>query len=155
MMRKSTLLFGILFFLSSVMTTISLPLQARAQEESECKACQAGTACQGDSGCQEGEECTSCQGCGGSLADKLMFADVVGVDLENNQLTVNYLSYDNEQGGQRQETVVAVNEQTQYKNIDSFEDIKVNDPIDIQYIVDADGKTVALHITLVEELLPR
>ena len=70
---------------------------------------------------------------------------VVSVDLENKTLLVKYLDYETDS---EKEINITVNDKTTLENVHSLEEIKPEDTVSIDYMVNADGKNIAKNIGL-------
>ncbi|MBN1913503.1 MAG: hypothetical protein JW788_03790 [Candidatus Omnitrophica bacterium] len=68
-----------------------------------------------------------------------MWGEVVSIDKMKKELYVKYLDYDKDQEG---EAVIAVNDETLYENIKSFDDINTTDTVTVDYVL-SQGKYLA------------
>jgi len=71
--------------------------------------------------------------------------DVVSLDLENNQLILNYIDYNTDE---EKEITIGVDIDTSYENVSNFTDIKVGDVAAVDYKVTPQGETIALIISV-------
>jgi len=71
------------------------------------------------------------------------WGEVTNLDPQAKTLTLKYLDYETDQ---EKDLVLAVDEKTVFENIKSFDEIKVNDTLSIDYMVAADGKNIAKNI---------
>ncbi|MFH1198755.1 MAG: hypothetical protein V1650_01125 [Candidatus Omnitrophota bacterium] len=62
-----------------------------------------------------------------------IWGEVVTVDSQNNKFTIKYLDYETDQ---EKELVVAVDEKTVFENVKSAAEIKPQDTLSLDYIVD-------------------
>lgn len=83
-----------------------------------------------------------------------LWGPVVSVDSQNNQVVVRYFDYENDQ---EKEMTLVSDDKTNFENIRSLGDIKVNDALSIDYMVGVDGRNVARNISVEkpeESMLP-
>jgi len=71
------------------------------------------------------------------------WGEVTNLDAQAKTLTLKYLDYETDQ---EKDLVLAVDEKTVFENIKSFDEIKINDTLSIDYTVGADGKNIAKNI---------
>jgi len=74
-----------------------------------------------------------------------ILGDVASLDLENNQLMLNYIDYNTDE---EKEITIGVDMDTNYENVSGLEDIKIGDVIAIDYEITLQGKTTALNISV-------
>lgn len=74
-----------------------------------------------------------------------LWGEVVSVDLENNELLVKHLDYDTYT---EKEVVITVDGDTTYENIESILEIKPQDTVSLDYIINPEGKNVAKNISV-------
>lgn len=74
-----------------------------------------------------------------------IWGEVVSVDTQKNELLVKYLDYDTDT---ESEIVMNVDDGTTYENINSLDQIKLQDNVSIDYIVDSTGKNIARNISI-------
>ena len=71
------------------------------------------------------------------------WGEVTNLDAQAKTLTLKYLDYETDQ---EKDLVLTVDEKTVFENIKSFDEIKINDTLSIDYTVGADGKNIARNI---------
>ncbi len=71
------------------------------------------------------------------------WGEVTNLDAQAKTLTLKYLDYETDQ---EKDLVLTVDEKTVFENIKSFDEIKINDTLSIDYTVGADGKNIAKNI---------
>ena len=81
----------------------------------------------------------------GCLSEKWLLGDVIALDLESSQLIVSYLDHNT---NQQKEITLSVDEETRYENINSLQDVKVDDAVFIEYKISPEGKAIALNISI-------
>jgi len=81
------------------------------------------------------------------VTEEWLLGDVVAVDLENSRLIVSYIDNETEE---EKEISLLVDEATTYENAVSLDEIKVGNVVAIDYILEPDGKAVALNIRVEE-----
>lgn len=74
-----------------------------------------------------------------------LWGEVSSIDIQRNELLVQYLDYDTDQ---EKEVNISVDDKTTYENVDSLLDIKPHDAVSIDYVVFSDGKNVAKNISV-------
>lgn len=74
-----------------------------------------------------------------------LWGEVVSVDIQNKELTVNYLDYETDQ---EREIKIVVDNNTTYENAKELLDIKPKDPISIDYMTNSEGKNIARNISI-------
>jgi hypothetical protein len=74
-----------------------------------------------------------------------LWGEVVSVDILNKQMIIRYLDYETDT---EKEISVGVDDKTTYENIKSLEEIKPQDAVSVDYIVNTDGKNIAKNINL-------
>ena len=74
-----------------------------------------------------------------------VWGEVANLDTENKIIVVKYLDYETDQ---EKEVSIGVNDVTTYENIKSFDEIKPQDAVSIDYTVSPDGKNMAKNISL-------
>ena len=74
-----------------------------------------------------------------------VWGEVTNLDTQANTFSLKYLDYENDQ---EKELVLAVDENTAYENMKSFDEIKIKDILSIDYKVALDGKNLAKNISL-------
>ena len=115
MKRSVSVLFMLVVFFSLATAQTFSQQEALAQEKSEC------------------------------LREKWLLGDVITLDLESSQLTVNYVDHNT---NQQKEITISVDEETRYENINSLQDIKVGDAVFIEYKISPEGEAIALNISI-------
>ncbi len=74
-----------------------------------------------------------------------LWGEVSSIDSQNKSLLVKYFDYETDQ---EKEMTVAVDNKTILDNMKSFDEIKPQDTVSIDYIVSPDGKNVAKNISI-------
>jgi hypothetical protein len=74
-----------------------------------------------------------------------VWGDVVNLDTQNKTLVVKYLDYETDQD---KEIAINVDDKTVYENIKSIDEIKLKDTVSVDYIVGADGKSIARNLSV-------
>ena len=74
-----------------------------------------------------------------------VWAEVVALHPERNQLTLKYLDYD---ADTEKEMVMDVDGKTAYENVKSLSDIKVGDAVSVDYLIDTSGNNIARNINV-------
>jgi len=74
-----------------------------------------------------------------------VWGEVVSTNPINNELLVKYVDYDTDS---EKEITIGIDDKTTYENAKSIDEIKVRDSVSIDYAVSADGKNLALNISL-------
>ncbi|MCX7927201.1 MAG: hypothetical protein N2606_03595 [Candidatus Omnitrophica bacterium] len=74
-----------------------------------------------------------------------LYGEVVKVDTQAKTLVVSYIDFDKDI---EKEITVNLDKQTSFVNFSSLEDIKPQDIVSIDYVVDSQGKNIALSISL-------
>jgi len=74
-----------------------------------------------------------------------VWGEVLNIDTVNKIIIVKYLDYED---NQEKEVSIGVDLNTAYENIKSLEEIKQQDFLNIDYVVNSDGKNVAKNIGL-------
>ena len=74
-----------------------------------------------------------------------VWAEVVVVDRANNTMTIKYLDYETDT---EKEMVMGVDGQTAFDNAKSLDDVKPQDTVSIDYVVDADGRNTARNVNV-------
>lgn len=74
-----------------------------------------------------------------------LWGEVISADIQKNELLVKYLEYETDL---EKEITITVDDKTTYENIKSLTDIKPNDTVSIDYIVNPEGKNIAKNISL-------
>jgi hypothetical protein len=74
-----------------------------------------------------------------------LWGDVVSVDILNKSLVVKYLDYDTDT---EKEMSINVDAQTVFENVKSLEEVKPQDTVSVDYIVSAEGKSIAKNLTV-------
>jgi len=74
-----------------------------------------------------------------------VWAEVVSLDLNNRQMTLNYLDCETDT---EKEMLLNVNDQTTYENVKSLNEIKPQDTVSIDYTTSAEGKNIAKNINV-------
>ncbi|MCX5714550.1 MAG: hypothetical protein NT033_07060 [Candidatus Omnitrophica bacterium] len=74
-----------------------------------------------------------------------LWGEVSSIDSQNKSLVVKYFDYETDQ---EKEMTVAVDNKTILDNIKSFEEIKPQDTVSIDYIVSSDGKNISKNISI-------
>ena len=74
-----------------------------------------------------------------------ILGDVVSLDLESNQLILSFIDDHTNQG---KEIAISVDPATDYTNVDSVKDIKVDDVVAIDYKISPEGEALALSISV-------
>ena len=75
--------------------------------------------------------------------EEWVLGDVIALDLENKQLILGYIDY---QANEEKEIVISVNSATDYTNVDSLKDIKIDAVVAIDYRISPEGEALALNI---------
>jgi len=73
------------------------------------------------------------------------YFEVVSTDLQNNGIVVKYIDYDTDT---EKQMTIAVDEKTTYENVASLKELKPEDALGVDYIVDSTGKSIATNISL-------
>ncbi|MDD5464798.1 MAG: hypothetical protein PHP73_00380 [Candidatus Omnitrophica bacterium] len=71
------------------------------------------------------------------------WGEVTNLDAQAKTLTLKCLDYETDQ---EKNIVLTVDEKTGFENIKSFDEIKINDTLSIDYTVGSDGKNIAKNI---------
>ncbi len=71
------------------------------------------------------------------------WGEVTNLDAQAKTLTLKHLDYETDQ---EKDLVLAVDEKTAFENIKSFDEIKINDTLSIDYTVGPGGKNIAKNI---------
>ena len=74
-----------------------------------------------------------------------VWGEVISTNPINNELLVKYVDYDTDS---EKEIIIGIDNKTTYENAKSIDEIKVRDSVSIDYAVGADGKNLALNISL-------
>ena len=74
-----------------------------------------------------------------------LWGEAVSLDTQKNELVVKYLDYEIDQ---EKEITIIANDGTTYENIESFNQIKPNDTVSIDYIVNPVGRSLAKNISV-------
>jgi hypothetical protein len=74
-----------------------------------------------------------------------VWAEVISVSPQNNQLTLKYLDYE---ADAEKEMVMGVDDKTTYENVKSLSEIKASDAVSVDYITNAEGKNIAKNINV-------
>ena len=74
-----------------------------------------------------------------------VWGEVVSTNPINNELLVKYVDYDTDS---EKEITIGTDDKTTYENAKSIDEIKVRDSVSIDYAISADGKNLALNISL-------
>jgi len=74
-----------------------------------------------------------------------VWGEVVSTNPINNELLVKYVDYDTDS---EKEITIGIDDKTTYENAKSIDEIKVRDSVSIDYAISADGKNLALNISL-------
>jgi len=74
-----------------------------------------------------------------------LWGEVVSVDAPNKTVLVKYLDYETET---EKEISINVDDKTTYENVKSIDEIKPQDTVSIDYIVNPDAKNLAKNISL-------
>jgi hypothetical protein len=74
-----------------------------------------------------------------------LWGEVDSIDTQNKALVVKYFDYETDQ---EKEMTVTTDNKTIFENIKSFEEIKPQDTVSVDYIVASDGKNIAKNISL-------
>lgn len=72
-----------------------------------------------------------------------LWGEVKSVDPQSKQLNIEYIDYENDQ---KKEIVIYADDKTTYENVGSFDYIKLNDGVSIDYTTNAEGKNYAQNI---------
>lgn len=80
-----------------------------------------------------------------------LWGEVVSVNTQNNEVVVKYLDYETEE---EKEIVITVNDETVYENVSTLSEITAQDAVSIDYIVSAEGKNIAKHISVEKPEVP-
>jgi hypothetical protein len=76
-----------------------------------------------------------------------IWAEVVAVDPQANQLVVRTVDYEKENNAEK-EMVIAVDDKTTYENIKSLSELKAGDTVTIDYIAESSMRNIARNISL-------
>ncbi|MDD5730070.1 MAG: hypothetical protein PHN57_02965 [Candidatus Omnitrophica bacterium] len=74
-----------------------------------------------------------------------LWGDVISVDSANKKVTVKYLDYETDS---EKEISIAVSDTTTFENVKSLEDIKPQDTVSIDYVINPDGSNTAKNISV-------
>ena len=74
-----------------------------------------------------------------------LWGEVVSVDPEKNEMLIKYIDYETDQ---EKEVTIEIDEKTTYENAKSLIDIKPQDTVAVDYIINPDGKNIAGNISL-------
>lgn len=74
-----------------------------------------------------------------------VWGEIITIDTQNKAVTIKYPDYDT---NQEKEMDIAVDAQTTYSNVNSFEELKPKDAVSVDYTVDAGGKATAKNISV-------
>ncbi|RKY33094.1 MAG: hypothetical protein DRP74_00890 [Candidatus Omnitrophota bacterium] len=74
-----------------------------------------------------------------------LWGEILAVNPEKKELKIKYLDYDSYN---EKETLVIINEDTTYENVNSFDEIKPQDTISLDYITDSSGVNIAKNISV-------
>jgi hypothetical protein len=74
-----------------------------------------------------------------------VLGEVISTNPINNELLVKYVDYDTDT---EKEIIIGADDKTTYDNAKSMDEIKVRDSVSVDYAVSADGKNLALNISL-------
>lgn len=74
-----------------------------------------------------------------------LWGEVSSLDIPNNEITINYFDYETDT---EKAMKINVDNNTKYENINSFSDIKLDDPISVDYALSPDGKYIAKNISI-------
>ena len=72
-----------------------------------------------------------------------VWGEVLGLDAQAKTITLKYLDYENDQ---EKEIILTVDEKTTFENVKSFEEIKLQDTLSIDYLPGLDGKNIVKNI---------
>lgn len=81
----------------------------------------------------------------GAQEPQWVWAEVLSLDPVKRQMTVKYLDYETDT---EKEIVINADDAATYENINSFDEIKPQDTLSIDYITTAQGKNIARNINL-------
>jgi len=73
------------------------------------------------------------------------WGEVESINPQTQTLNLKYLDYE---ADQEKDLVIGVDSSTTYENVASFQEIKPNDNLSVDYILAADGKAIAKNISL-------
>lgn len=74
-----------------------------------------------------------------------LWGELISVDTPNKTVLVKYLDYETET---EKEISITVDDKTTYENVKSIDEIKPQDTVSIDYIVNSEGKNLAKNISL-------
>ncbi len=74
-----------------------------------------------------------------------LWGEVISADIQKNELLVKCLDYETDQ---EKEVAIAVDDQTTYENIKALLEIKPQDTVSVDYIVNPEGKNIAKNISV-------
>ncbi len=74
-----------------------------------------------------------------------IWGEVVSVDVAANKVLVKYLDYETDT---EKEINIAVDDKTTYENVKSVDEIKPQDTLSIDYIINPDGRNIAKNISI-------
>jgi hypothetical protein len=79
------------------------------------------------------------------LDTQWLWGEVKSLDIANNEIVINYFDYDTDS---EKEIKINTDNKTVYDNINSLNDIKLNDAISVDYVISPDGKYIAKNISI-------
>jgi len=74
-----------------------------------------------------------------------LWGEVVSVDAQNKAISVKYFDYDNDI---EKEMIIGIDDKTTYENVKSIDEIKPQDSVSIDYIVNSESKGIAKNISV-------
>ncbi len=74
-----------------------------------------------------------------------LWGEVISVDIQKNELLVKCLDYETDQ---EKEVAIAVDDKTTYENIKALLEIKPQDTVSVDYMVNPEGKNIAKNISV-------
>ncbi|MBI3991314.1 MAG: hypothetical protein HY350_04100 [Candidatus Omnitrophica bacterium] len=74
-----------------------------------------------------------------------IWGDVVSIDTAAKTVLVKYLDYETDM---EKEINISVDDKTAYENVKSIDEIKLQDTLSVDYIVNAGGKNIAKNISI-------
>lgn len=79
------------------------------------------------------------------LETQWLWGEVISVDTQKNELLIKCLDYETDQ---EKEVAITVDDKTTYENIKALLEIKPQDTVSVDYIVNPEGKNIAKNISV-------
>ena len=79
------------------------------------------------------------------IIEQWVLGDVIAIDLEKNQLKLGYVDYNTDEA---KEIAIGVDVNTNYENVNSLADIKINDVVAVDYETTPEGEAMASNINV-------